>query len=1121
MKTPKNHINSKLLLAFLLLAFFSCDNREWNNPFDPDCPKELFTPAGFISEQEGNLVKLTWTQSNTQISGFAIERSIDGGTTWSSVATPSKSELNWSDNNITAGKEHKYRLVAKAGSNISNEVTAQVTPVFASTLTTKPLTKLLSTSAVLGGEITSDGGTPVTARGVCWNTSPNPTISNSKTTDGTGTGIFTSLITGLSTVTTYYARAYSTTSVGTSYGNEISFKTYFGEVTDIDGNIYPTVKIGEQVWMAENLKVTKYNDGTAIPNVTDNTVWAALTTGAYCWYNNDATTYKATYGALYNWYAVNTNKLAPTGWHVPIDEEWTTLTNYLGGVDVAGGKLKEVGTTHWQSPNTGATNETSFTALPGGYRDNNYTDIKNISGFWSSTIYPQWNAALDRIFIYSITSVYIGNPRSRANGLSVRCVLGTLSSPTVSTTAITNKTTNSASSGGNITSDGGAAISARGVCWSTTPNPTTANSKTTNGTGSGSFTSNITGLTANTTYYVRAYATNSQGTAYGAQESFTTSQSVSMATVTTTAVTTFTTTTAVLGGNVTSDGNATVTERGVVYATTQNPTTSNTKVTMGTGTGIFSNTVTGLTANTTYYIRAYAINSQGTSYGSEVSFKTNPILAMATVTTTAVTTFTTTNAVLGGNVTSDGNATVTERGVVYATTQNPTTSNTKVTMGTGTGSFSNTVTGLTANTTYYVRSYAINSQGTSYGSEVSFKTNPTLALATVTTTAVTIFTTTTALLGGNVTSDGNATVTERGVVYATTSNPTTTNTKVTIGTGTGSFSNTVSGLTANTTYYVRAYAINSQGTAYGSEVSFKTNPILALATVTTTAVTTFTTTTAVLGGNVTNDGNATITERGVVYATTQNPTTVNTKVAMGTGIGIFSNNITGLATNTTYYVRSYATNSMGTAYGDEVSFINHMNTPEPSVTDIDGNTYRSVRIGNQIWMAENLKSTKYYDGTNIPNVTDNVAWANLKTPGYCWYNNDINNKAIYGALYNWFTVNTGKLCPIGWHVPTDIEWTKLSDYLGGENVAGGKMKTTSGWYNNGNGTNSSGFSALPGGNRGNSGDFGDVGIFDVWWSSTEYSVGSAWYRYLYYGDGRVYRNDDPEDRGFSVRCVRD
>jgi uncharacterized protein (TIGR02145 family) len=163
-------------------------------------------------------------------------------------------------------------------------------------------------------------------------------------------------------------------------------------IKDSDGNIYTSVQIGTQVWMAENLKTTKYNDGTSIPIVTDGTAWAALTTPGYCWYNNDATTYKATYGALYNWYTVNSTSnggknVCPTSWHVSTDAEWTALTTYLGGESVAGGKLKETGTTHWVSPNTGATNETGFTALPGGYRgyDGTYYSVGYGGDWWSST----------------------------------------------------------------------------------------------------------------------------------------------------------------------------------------------------------------------------------------------------------------------------------------------------------------------------------------------------------------------------------------------------------------------------------------------------------------------------------------------------------------------------------------------------------------------------------------------------------------------------------------------------------------------------------------------------------------------------------------------------------------
>ena len=221
---------------------------------------------------------------------------------------------------------------------------------------------------------------------------------------------------------------------------------------------------------------------------------------------------------------------------------------------------------------------------------------------------------------------------------------------------------------------------------------------------------------------------------------------------------------------------------------------------------------------TTYYVRAYAINNKGTAYGEEVSFKTTAY-SIPTVTTSSATNITGTSATIGGNVTSDGGLSVTERGIVYSTTKDPTTSSNKITSGTGTGSYSINLTGLADGTTYYVRAYAINNKGTAYGEEVSFKTT---TVPTVTTSSATNITSTSATVGGNVTSDGGQPVTERGIVYSTTPNPTTSSNKMTSGAGTGSYSINLTGLSEGTTYYVRAYAINSNGTAYGEEVSFKT-----------------------------------------------------------------------------------------------------------------------------------------------------------------------------------------------------------------------------------------------------------------------------------------------------------
>jgi uncharacterized protein (TIGR02145 family) len=193
-------------------------------------------------------------------------------------------------------------------------------------------------------------------------------------------------------------------------------------ITDIDGNEYHTVTIGQQVWMVENLKTTRYNDGTSIPLVTIDSLWDNLTTSGYCWYGNDSVTSKSTYGGLYNWFAVNTNKLCPNGWHVPTDLEWTTLISYLGGDDKAGGKLKETDVMHWLYPNAGANNSSGFTALPGGMRiGNGRFNVIGMGGYWwSSTEVDSFDAW------YIVISNQLGSV-SRSNyfkqcGFSVRCI---------------------------------------------------------------------------------------------------------------------------------------------------------------------------------------------------------------------------------------------------------------------------------------------------------------------------------------------------------------------------------------------------------------------------------------------------------------------------------------------------------------------------------------------------------------------------------------------------------------------------------------------------------------------------------------------------------------------------
>jgi len=201
-------------------------------------------------------------------------------------------------------------------------------------------------------------------------------------------------------------------------------------VTDIEGNVYKTVKIGSQWWMAENLKTTKYNDGTDIPQVKEYESWRYLASPGFCWFENDPDTYKNKYGALYNWYAVNTGKLAPKGWHVPTDTEWNTLINYLGGWQVAGGKMKstgtiEAGTGVWYAPNAGATNESGFSAVPTGGREEGGGFIQQLpyeADWWSSTE-ADINNALDCLIRYDHTTAGCEpDGLDKSCGLSIRCV---------------------------------------------------------------------------------------------------------------------------------------------------------------------------------------------------------------------------------------------------------------------------------------------------------------------------------------------------------------------------------------------------------------------------------------------------------------------------------------------------------------------------------------------------------------------------------------------------------------------------------------------------------------------------------------------------------------------------
>ena len=389
------------------------------------------------------------------------------------------------------------------------------------------------------------------------------------------------------------------------------------------------------------------------------------------------------------------------------------------------------------------------------------------------------------------------------------------------------------------------------------------------------------------------------------------------------------------------------------------------------------------------------------------------------------------------------------------------------------------------------------------------------------TISVTDITMNSVVCGGEIIDDGGAPVTAKGVCWGVDTEPVFEGFHTDDGTGSGSFSTAITGLDPNTLYYIRAFAVNSAGIAYGNEISFTTSA--AAAVITTNNISDISVNGAVSGGVITYDGNAEITDKGVCWSTGTLPEITDSFKSAGSGPGSFTSSMTGLLPGTRYYVRAYAVNSAGTVYGEQKTF----NT---MLSDIEGNTYRTVTIGSQVWMAENLRSTRFNDNTDIPNIEEDAEWISTTSPAWCWMLNDIRYKETFGALYNWYAVNSGKLCPSGWHIPSDEEYKTLELFLGMpvDQVGlwdwrgtdqGTQMKSTTGWADGENGTNSSGFSALPGGYRyGATGAFNALGVLTYWWSS-EYSDIYAVYRRVDGNTGEVFRNATSKKGGKYVRCV--
>ncbi|MCQ2270272.1 MAG: hypothetical protein MJZ52_03470 [Bacteroidales bacterium] len=859
-----------------------------------------------------------------------------------------------------------------------------------------------------------------------------------------------------------------------------------GAKTVSDGtNTYNTVKIGKQCWMKENLR-TNVGGGVYPQNDHHQTVTGEDT---------------VTYGRLYTWTAMMNGKpssdavpsgvqgICPTGWHVPSDAEWTQLTTYVNSVDgfrcgtdeaIAKALASKTGWSRSESAcNVGgdqsSNNATGFSAVPAGVRSSvgGFADFGNYAQFWSATQHDG-DYALCR-YLESKDSHVNRTRFTKPWGFSVRCLKdeggSSATLPTVTTTSVSNITHNSATSGGNVTADGGANVTARGVCWSTSQNPTIADSHTTDGSGTGSFTSGITYVTdTTTTYYVRAYATNSKGTAYGNQVNFTI--------------------------EVTTDGQPcpsapTVSDgEGHIYNTVKIGNQCWMKENLRTKTSEYGNVWTKPDADSTIYGRYYdwAAVMQGKS---------------------------TTNYPVSGDKV---------RGICPEGWHVPSDAEW------------DTLTTYVKSVSEYVCDDCSGTDDEDY----------TYCIAKALSQPTGWSNTGTGCNAGN--TGDKANLTGFSAVPA------------------GScFYDSFDAFGSNAYFWsaTQDFGSSAWSRALGSDVSFvyrglgdKDNGFsvrclkdeggssATLPTVTTTSVSNITHNSATSGGNVTADGGANVTARGVCWSTSQNPTIADSHTTDGSGTGSFTSGITYVTdATTTYYVRAYATNTVGMVYGNQVSFTTAVYQPCPGAPTVsDGtNTYNTVKIGNQCWMKENLRTTTKRN--NVGNI-----YTNNTTDGY--------NAETYGYYYDWAAVMQNEsgdkvrgICPEGWHVPSDAEWDTLTKYV--YNSANPDYKcsgcessvweqstkciakalaSTTGWSSNtsegcnagntGDKANATSFSAVPAGHCFN-GDFDAFGGGAYFWSAAQVGRRTAWFRNLSVNDSYMHRSFGDKGYGFSVRCLKD
>ena len=790
-------------------------------------------------------------------------------------------------------------------------------------------------------------------------------------------------------------------------------------ITDADGNTYGTVYIGSQQWMSENLKTTKYNDGTSLTSVQSQYFSEAVNNqGSYTLYN-DVAANNTTYGKLYDIRAVRSDKLCPTGWHIPSDAEWAILTDYVGGEGVAGGKLKSQSNL-WNAPNQGAANSVQFNGLPGGNIGGGNVIGLGINSFWWSSTKEDYGSQLANKYIsmnYGTAGINKGNASSYQgyeSGLYVRCLKDQNQYQAPIQGAVQTINCETVNLMGNFTKDMEVLVPSFNLTYSG------GNGGSHNGLNVAS-----TGVSGLTLTAQPGTIANGEGVLVCKIQGTPTSLGIASFTIT-------------LGGKTCALTKEVVMHQGYV---TQLDCGAATVV----GNVVMNTEAVGVTVNIPYK------GGNGGGYETTETGAGDYLKALL------------------------------EKGV----------------LANGDGTLILKVSGIPKQAGSYTFSFSsltnlLGPNGMNAGvNTCSFSIPVSFPEAQVTT-----------LNCESATHNGTLNAGETVVVQNNNGMP---------GPG-GPSSQTISSTITYTggnggTYQTKTF--NSTGVtglvATLEQGSLPSNP---------------------------NDPNAQSGAGSLTFNITGTPS--------AGGTASFEINFGGKTCTLTRTVNASQNQP------SEINFTSSetpVGTFQENISDIDGNSYKTVKIGNQTWMGENLKTSKYNDGTTIPNITDNTQWDNNTTGAWAYYNNDPVNNAKYGKLYNWYavspTTNGNKnVCPIGWKVPSDDEWTSLIDYLGGTKVAGNKMKEigTTNWnppvsvpYQNwtpSNATNTSLFTGLPGGYRAipTCNSFKELGY---WWSVTQKPVigsnmsNEGFSTLLSFVHGEVVKSFNGKREGLSVRCIKD